>query len=1061
MMQAPPVSITAEQLNSAQAVFVEFQKMKQPFELCRKMLEGPQSPYVKFQAASCLKSGVIRDWNYLRGEDQKSVHLLQYLLQYVTTNPSLEPFVREQLLLVSAILLKRIGIEENATGGPVRLSESKEKDASSVVRNILLTIMNMQSAAASNEGHEIRERVHHMFVSTSFLQAVLTEYSSSTRASDFGLPWIKHLDAKKRFELKYLKDIFNLTLETLNKVIHSSPELVNRLMQQHERDITDLLLRLLQLLETMFTWNFEIITIISSQYAIQVDSIETPIFQPSIDWKDTLVNESVIQFLFFLYHEVRSLGNDSLIHHSLQCLSQFSSLTGSILASPSISLKFVQNLMSGMIGLMSRSHQQQEHVLKSGEVNSISLILYRICLHVQDRDTLKLIDKATTTKFIELFTSLTCSFLKSCMKSEKDPEEFDRFKQAVENVCDGWSVTLQAVGKHAIDHRSLRGKDQAFFDLCDGLDLVREQDSLLNSPGDMIDAHLLQGCAKEIFETYMRCHISRPEGLRKIEADEDEIAEYEEEDSVVYFDQLNAIGSIGRVDLQNSLNWLSQMLTLRIDQMQVLMERMATQGKASVSASEWTAVNEDIHWLIMISTWTLSQSSWFSDRDLIPDEVMRLSINFAADINQTIHALQSCDVGTEGKKNNIDPVVKLIVIIFKLCRMEQYVIENNMQLFSPQVSTTIASFVARFMTGFLMPNENDYKEISMTIITCFGRDSPAASQVLDFLVGHMLSKMFTWASEASLKEASAETLVQFVNNSVDRCKVILDSKPMTDKLFSIPQNNQMSCLSAQARKTIYHLLVLLASNKVQLFDQIFQPLLQKYSKLKMQVTSPADISDAHGASVIEFLECLIGISEGASPTNIPHVWSNFLAVFYTDEVPRLLDIYHNYNPVVVAILEFVSSLSNRVLCFLQNDESVRFYKCTIQVFNVYAKHNKGRVTSEMGSEEDAVQDIVLLIQILNHMASKDWIDWFPVADRKAGEPQSSDEPTITASQVIFLGLEIMMPLLSKELLEYQKLSQNYYKLMLLVCDEVDLLMTVSSSLLQAIFQSIQLALKSQ
>ena len=65
--QAPPASVTAEQLNAAQAVFVEFQKMKQPFEVCRLLLSGQQSPYVKFQAASCLKAGVIRDWSYLRG----------------------------------------------------------------------------------------------------------------------------------------------------------------------------------------------------------------------------------------------------------------------------------------------------------------------------------------------------------------------------------------------------------------------------------------------------------------------------------------------------------------------------------------------------------------------------------------------------------------------------------------------------------------------------------------------------------------------------------------------------------------------------------------------------------------------------------------------------------------------------------------------------------------------------------------------------------------------------------------------------------------------------------
>src|SRR5687768_16805187 len=78
VLMSPPTSISADQLNAAQAVFVDFQKMKQPFELCRKILERPSSsPYVKFQAASCLRAGVIRDWSYLK-EDNRKVQLVSY-----------------------------------------------------------------------------------------------------------------------------------------------------------------------------------------------------------------------------------------------------------------------------------------------------------------------------------------------------------------------------------------------------------------------------------------------------------------------------------------------------------------------------------------------------------------------------------------------------------------------------------------------------------------------------------------------------------------------------------------------------------------------------------------------------------------------------------------------------------------------------------------------------------------------------------------------------------------------------------------------------------------------
>jgi hypothetical protein len=181
-----------------------------------------------------------------------------------------------------------------------------------------------------------------------------------------------------------------------------------------------------------------------------------------------------------------------------------------------------------------------------------------------------------------------------------------------------------------------------------------------------------------------------------------------------------------------------------------------------------------------------------------------------------------------------------------------------------------------------------------------------------------------------------------------------------------------------------------------------------------------------------------------------------------EELATLLDVYHNYNNVVVSLLDFVNSVTNRLLCFLPTQDTLKFYEATMNIFNVYAKHNKGRLTLEAGADEESVQDIILLIHILNNLASKDFIDWFPPPtgsnDLTAGDEENGC--SITASQVVFLGISVLMPLLNAQVLEFPKLSLSYYKLMSYMCDETEKLLEIPTSLLHSFMASVQLALKS-
>lgn len=72
-------------------------------------METSTVDFVLFEAADLLKNAVIREWNSLQESDIMS--LRQYLLQYITQKQVL-PFIRDRVLQVIAIIVKRASVED-------------------------------------------------------------------------------------------------------------------------------------------------------------------------------------------------------------------------------------------------------------------------------------------------------------------------------------------------------------------------------------------------------------------------------------------------------------------------------------------------------------------------------------------------------------------------------------------------------------------------------------------------------------------------------------------------------------------------------------------------------------------------------------------------------------------------------------------------------------------------------------------------------------------------------------------------------------------------------------
>lgn len=993
MIQAPPECVTYEQRNEAQQVFIDFQKTKCPFDLCKEILETTQIPFVQFQAGCCLKNGVIRDWQSLSTEQRQI--LLSYLNEFVNNKP-VESYVREVLLLVCAIILKRIAIDEG--NDSVTLSE----------------ILNFLFETLSNATLRSDLRI----IACSSILSLLNEYSSSTRASDFGLPWITHLRAKKKFENTHLKSIFRCVLESL--ITHLKIKEENR-----NADWLILTNKLLQISEFILSWNFDVITIFSSQYAKHVDSIENPSLQPAIDWKEVLIDGNVISIYFEIHHCIRNLNDQQMVHSSLQCLSQLSSLNGNIIMNSDNRKKFIEAMLNGANNLISSICDS----IASYEVVSLTSIINRICLRLQSRDQIAYVQNESLKSFFESMARLTCKLIYDSLNST-DEETFDQYKLAIDNMLNSWMIVISKVERLCEERR-----EEAQYNT--GPSPPKQQ--------EVLEIQSLAIWTRPIFEVYLRAHLTCPEGLKNnVAQQEEDIQEFQDDDIIIFIEQLNAIGSLARIDPSHSFNCLLQILTIRINQLQNCLQHENCKDEKLV---EWTNLNEDIHWLVMISFSVLTQPH-MGERELIPNQIMSMSIDAAADLNQTVSALQNFDPSNQ----NIDPVVRLIIFILKLCQMEKYLLQNSMtHIISPQVSLSLTVFISKFASSYLLPCESDYTEMSMTLNSCFGRDSLYASQILNFIVDHIIAKIIYWPSENQLTEESSNTLVYFVRNCSERSKALNNCESM-NKLLVKHKANEFHNLSVITRKNIYQIFIYIASYKNQLYEEIFLPLRRNYQLLQTQINHGQNNEEIR-ITLIELCECLEGICNGTIATNVTSIWSNIS--FILNDLEKLLMYFHNFNLVVLSILQLLSQIASRVLYLLNEADSIIFYNTSIAVLNQYAKHNRGLLTKDQSNEEDSYNDILIIMNFLNDLAAKDFIEWYPPLSQT-----HNDNSYVSASQVVFVGLNIIMPLMNAQLLEFPKLCQSYYKLISYLCEDPDRLQGLPDQLMESIMQSIELALKS-
>lgn len=280
---------------------------------------------------------------------------------------------------------------------------------------------------------------------------------------------------------------------------------------------------------------------------------------------------------------------------------------------------------------------------------------------------------------------------------------------------------------------------------------------------------MIQEYSLQIFNKYLQCHLSGPDGLRSIfESSEESECESDREE---YKEQLIIIGNFARENPGHSLTILSKLLEEKTRLLQNQLQAMFSSGnQLNMSITKQLFILfEDIHWLLLIAGHVMTMES-VGEQPMIPSEIMLHNIkqlsSGTVDVTTSLKVLaapNTCITQIPNAENVCDSVIRLVAAIFRLCEMENKAIEYKMQEFlSPEVSSDIMWFLNSWAEAYLFMLPEYYAALSESLQTAFGLETAGGNWTLNFILNKICVNVRNFSTEAGVVNDSVTLFVSLV-----------------------------------------------------------------------------------------------------------------------------------------------------------------------------------------------------------------------------------------------------------------------------------------------------------
>ncbi|XP_042518023.1 exportin-4 isoform X3 [Macadamia integrifolia] len=1007
----------------AEATLLSLRQSPQLYQTCKFILENSQVAIARFQAAAAIRDAAIREWGILSADDKRS--LVSFCLCFVIQHASSpDAYVQVKVSAVGAQLMKR--------GWPDFMESEKEAFLSEV-----------KMAVLGNHG------VAAQFFGINFLESMVSEFSPVT-STDMGLPREFHEQCRASLELHYLKKFYSWAQEAAFGVTRKVVECDSTVVE------VKVCAAALRLMLQIMTWDFQLnknavervksINVFSSGVrndAMLLKKSEFILVQPGPSWRDVLISSGHIGWLLGLYGALRQKFSceaywlDSPIAVSARNLIiQLCSLAGTIFPSDNGQMQ-ERHLVQMLSGIIPWIHPPDiiSAAIEHGKSESELLDGCRALLYIASLTSPMVFDKllkslrsvACSLGTLSLLSSLTCEVVKARMADNTEEETWNWIARDI--LLDTWTAILQPPdnGKDAelppdgirasasvfnlIVESELKVAAASAFDDGDGseppqasisgIELLSPS-SLEQPPVFLVFSSLSLSLFLIIiiFLTSVLGFFLPPIILLLyclISAMDERLSSY---------------ALLARAAIDVTIPLLTQLFSERFT--------LLHHGRGT---SDPTCTLEELYSLLLITGHILADEGE-GETPLVPE------------------ALQAHFVDIVEAKQH--PVVVLSCSILKFAE-QSLDTEIRAAFFSPRLMEAVIWFLARWSDTYLMPLEGGRQsncnpghdsdcqlesQVSKKALLSFFGEHNQGKLVLDIIVKISMTTLVSYPGEKQLQELTCCQLLPAVVRRKNVCAHLVTLDSWRNLANAFANGRSLFTLTATHQRSLAETLIRSAAGmrNSEASNQYVRDLMGQMTAYLVDISSDCNLKNvAQQPDAILSVSCLLERLRGAARASQPRTQKAIfeMGISVMNPVLTLLEIYKHESAVVYFLLKFVVDWVDGQVIFLEAKDTTIVVTFCMQLLQLYSSHNIGKISLSLSSSllsearTEKYKDLRALLQLLTNLCSKDLVDF---------SSDSNEAERTDIAQVIYLGLHIVTPLISLEMLKYPKLCRDYFAL---------------------------------